>query len=246
MPRVSRKNLNTSLFHVMVQGINKEYIFKTEQLKKKYQTLIFSALENYDIKLMSHCIMSNHAHLIIFAEKVEEMSNYMKSINISFSRYYNQINDRVGVVFRSRYESEPIKNIQHLYSCLAYVHNNPVKANIVNHPSEYEYSSYNSYIDGTIDDKVLELIFGTKTNYLETFKKIHNNTDEQIFKDCMEEIDYDKKINELLDENIGEIFMNEELLEKVIKKLVNNKIPIKKLCEVFKLSRYKISKILMK
>ena len=35
------------------------------------------------------------------------------------------------------------------------------------------------------------MIFGTKTNYLETFKKIHNNTDEQSFKDCMEEIDYD-------------------------------------------------------
>jgi len=247
MSRTGRTHLNTSLFYLMVQGINKEYIFKNDELKKKYKILMFSALEKYDIKLISYCIMSNHAHLLIFTEKIEEMSNYMKSINTSFSRYYNQVNNRVGVVFRNRYESEPIKNIQHLYSCISYIHKNPVKAKMVNHPSQYEYSTYNSYIRGTIEDEVLELIFGTKNNYLETFQKIHNNNDDEIFKDYIEDVDYNEKIIELLNTDIGKIIMNEELLENVIKDLIiTNKIPIKKVCEVFKLTRYKISKILNK
>ena len=34
--RQVRKNLNTSFFHVMIQGINKESIFKTENYIRRY------------------------------------------------------------------------------------------------------------------------------------------------------------------------------------------------------------------
>lgn len=247
MPRIPRNFYSANFLHITVQGIEKKDIFYKSKYKEKYINLIMENKEIYGVTIISYCIMSNHAHLLIFTEKIEEMSNYMKSINTSFSRYYNQVNNRVGVVFRNRYESEPIKNIQHLYSCISYIHKNPVKAKMVNHPSQYEYSTYNSYIRGTIEDEVLELIFGTKNNYLETFQKIHNNNDDEIFKDYIEDVDYNEKIIELLNTDIGKIIMNEELLENVIKDLIiTNKIPIKKVCEVFKLTRYKISKILNK
>ena len=46
MPRIKRKNLNSNIFHIMSQGINKEYIFEKEQDKRKdrklswYKTLL--------------------------------------------------------------------------------------------------------------------------------------------------------------------------------------------------------------
>lgn len=245
MPRESRKILNCNVFHVMVQGINKEYIFDTELLKKKYEKLMQDALKKYDVKDISHCIMDNHAHMILFTNEIEEMSNFMKSINISFSKYYNNVKNRVGVVFRNRYESEPILNRKYLFNCIAYVHNNPVKAKMVAKPSQYKYSSYNKFINGTVEDDILELIFGTKVNYLDTFIKMHKNDVEYDFIDFAEDVDYDKKIKELLNINIGEIIMDEKLLAKTVKSLiVENKVPINKVCEVFKLTRYKINKIL--
>ena len=36
MPRTARKNLNTPFLHVMVQGVNKEYIFYNDEYKKEY------------------------------------------------------------------------------------------------------------------------------------------------------------------------------------------------------------------
>ena len=245
MPRLPRKNLGCNVFHVMVQGINKEYIFDREQLMKKYEELMQEALGKNDIKIISYCIMNNHAHMLLYTNEIEEMSNFMKSINISYSKYYNNVKNRVGVVFRNRYESESILNRQYLFNCIAYIHNNPVKAKMVVKPSQYKYSSYNSFINGTVDDDVLEFVFGTKVNYLDTFIKMHKNDEKCDFMDFVEDVDYDIKIKELLNANVGEIIMNEKLLANTVKNLIiDNKVPIKKVCEVFKLTRYKINKIL--
>ena len=36
MPRIARKDMNTSFFHVIVQGVNKEFIFTKDNYKRKY------------------------------------------------------------------------------------------------------------------------------------------------------------------------------------------------------------------
>ena len=38
MPRTARKDLQSAYCHVIVQGINKEYIFKENYLKDAYKT----------------------------------------------------------------------------------------------------------------------------------------------------------------------------------------------------------------
>ena len=63
MPRVARSKLQTSFFHVMVQGINKEYIFNTEVYMKKYERLMKTYLKNFNIKLVAYCITVSYTHL---------------------------------------------------------------------------------------------------------------------------------------------------------------------------------------
>ena len=40
MPRRARKDLHTSFFHVIVQGVNKEYIFENNKLKERYLQIL--------------------------------------------------------------------------------------------------------------------------------------------------------------------------------------------------------------
>ena len=40
MPRIARKDLKTPFLHVMVQGINKEYIFNEEKYIKMYLNIL--------------------------------------------------------------------------------------------------------------------------------------------------------------------------------------------------------------
>ena len=40
MPRIARKDSKSSFYHVIVQGINREYIFDTDLSIEKYKELI--------------------------------------------------------------------------------------------------------------------------------------------------------------------------------------------------------------
>lgn len=143
MARTPRKNMkDSSFFHIMVQGINKECIFNTKLNKNKYYDLLYKNNEGIDI--ISYCIMDNHAHILIHTNNIEHIEKWMKKVNISYARYYNYKNDRIGYVFRDRYKVQIIKNYKHLYLCALYIHNNPVKAGICKTMKEYEFSSFSN------------------------------------------------------------------------------------------------------
>lgn len=148
LSRTARKYSNTSFFHVIVQGLNKEYIFNEKQNINEYLNLIDKYKKDVDIEFLSYCMMSNHAHFLIFSENINNLSSVMKNINTAYAKYYNHKNDRVGYVFRDRFLSQPIDSEKYLIKCINYIHNNPVKANIVKRPEEYKYSTYKEFING--------------------------------------------------------------------------------------------------
>lgn len=153
MPRQSRKTLVSNFVHIMVQGINKEFIFENEYYKKKYLDIIKIKIHDYEIQLLSYCVMDNHVHLVAYYKKIDELSSFMKRINTAYAKWYNDHKDRVGYVFRNRYKTEQILDYHHLYACINYVHNNPVKAKMVDKPEQYSFSSYKNYLS---DDFILK------------------------------------------------------------------------------------------
>ena len=179
MNREARCIHENGFFHVMVQGINKKYIFEKNIDKEEYLSLMLRYIKKFKITLLAYCIMDNHAHLLIYAEEVYEMSKYMRVVNSIFAQNYNRANDRVGYVFRDRFNSQYIDNRDYLLKCLKYIHMNPVKANMVKKPEDYKYSTYSSFLkrDGIIDDNVIELLFDNQGNYLREMMAI---PDEEI------------------------------------------------------------------
>lgn len=169
MPRHARKDLLSNFVHIMAQGINKEYIFQDEFCKRKYLKLL-QQKNDYDINIISYCIMDNHVHIVAHYKEVEELSSYMKKINTTYAKWFNDQKKRVGYVFRDRYKTEPILDLHHLYSCIIYVHNNPVKAQMVDSPELYKYSSYKNYLSDSyiFNSKILQLL----NLNLQDFKKI--------------------------------------------------------------------------
>ena len=174
MPRNSRKLLGEILCHHMVQGINKEQIFKTKEEKKKYLFLLKKYYQHFDVEIIAYCIMDNHVHMLLYSEKIQNISNFMKQVNSIYAMYYNKKNNRVGYVYRNRFKSVPVMSREQLYTCIKYIHMNPVKAKIVEKESDYKYSSYNDYLNktGFIHEKILKFIFSSSDNYIEKFQSI--------------------------------------------------------------------------
>lgn len=142
MPRIPRKLFETNYFHVITQGINKSFIFKEEEEIKYYIKMMYELNKEYDLSIIAYCIMNNHAHILIQINKIEQLSKFMQRLNMKYGIYYNKKYNRVGFVFRNRYKSEGIYSKDHLYNCIKYIYDNPVKAGICKTASEYPYSNY--------------------------------------------------------------------------------------------------------
>ncbi len=248
MPRISRRSLNSTYFHVIVQGIEKKYIFEKYKYKEKYKELLIKNLGKYNLRLLAYCIMDNHAHMLIFSEKISEMSMYMKSINISYAQYYNKINERVGYVFRNRYKSEPIKSQTQLYRTLSYIHLNPVAANICRFPELYYFSSYNDFYTnkGIIKKEELKLLNLDTDNYKELFKFIHYMHVEGFeFEEKRSDEEKEKIIaNYIVENDITDIVFESYKIKKMINDLKKEKISFSTIARYLNISNNKLKQII--
>jgi putative transposase len=69
-------------------------------------------------------------------------------------RYFNDSHRRTGTLWEGRYRATVIDTDAYLFTCHRYIEENPVRANMVNHPGEYRWSSYAANAAGTSDSLV--------------------------------------------------------------------------------------------
>lgn len=222
MPRTSRKYLKSYYKHVMVQGIEKQYIFGEEKYINRYKEIILDKLKESPVTILAYCIMHNHSHILIYSETPEEISKFMQKVNTAYAMYYNKINNRVGYVFRNRFKSQEIFDQGQLYTCLRYIHNNPVKANITKTMQEYKHSSYNEFLTGKhqiINDKSIEILFGKSDNFKEKFELVHNRTIVILNEEFLDINSFVKQFEKKYKIKIKDLKNNRGLLKVAIKEM---------------------------
>ncbi|MBF0570342.1 MAG: transposase [Candidatus Omnitrophica bacterium] len=103
--------------------------------------------------------MDNHAHWLIQVQGKHGLSVVMQKILLSFGRYFRKNNSYVGHFWQGRFKSVAITTDKAMIEELKYVHENPLKAKIVNHLEDYVYSSAYKYLNDKNDivDGVLAL-----------------------------------------------------------------------------------------
>lgn len=220
--RLPRKFKEAECFHVITQGINKEYIFSKEQYINEYLKIIRKYANELNIKIIAYCIMTNHTHFLLKVPSIGNMSKLMQKVNSLYARYYNYMeNTRVGYVFRDRFVSQPITSKRYFIQCIKYIHMNPVKAKIVNSMDEYKYSSYRIYLekmkkykDCAKDHDILDYhdyiqICDCKENDIDFFD-VDIEKDDKLIYNAIRNFLINNKIN------LSSIFMNREILKVLI------------------------------
>ncbi len=235
MPRRARRDFETSFFHVIVQGINREFIFKKKEYIEKYYQLLMTKTDSFNVKVLAYCLMNNHAHLLVYVEDIENLENCMQSVNTAYAIFYNKRENRVGYVFRDRYLSEPVYNERQLFNCISYIHFNPVNAGIVKSLDRYPYSSYRDFLNhkGIVTKEKLVLLFGSSKDYLDLFHFIHYGIEE-----CME---VDKQIDLIKYQNIS--VKDKTQVKEAVADLKNQGLSNRKIAAILNISRNRISKI---
>lgn len=131
-------------YHVTSRGNNKQFIFRADEDKDFYINCAWKYAKQFKIQIAAYCIMNNHVHFLLGCE-LNQLSEFMQSLNTTYGKYYNKKYSHVGHVFQNRYFSSPIDSDRYFAECIRYIHQNPVKAGI-SAIDQYHWSSYRNYL----------------------------------------------------------------------------------------------------
>ncbi|KAB3526252.1 transposase [Alkaliphilus serpentinus] len=185
MPRKARQKSSTGVYHVMLRGINGQTIFKDDEDFEMLINILKESKELSKYEVYAYCIMGNHIHLLM-KEGIEDLGVSFRRIGAKYVYWYNSKHKRTGHLFQDRFKSEVVENDKYLLTVLRYIHQNPIKAGIVNDIAKYPWSSYNEYFGKKelCDTKFpLSLFADDKGVALELFKKFNK---EETKEQCLE------------------------------------------------------------
>jgi REP element-mobilizing transposase RayT len=148
MARPLRIEYEGALYHVTARGNERGKIFFTKTDYRRFREYLADAQVKYGFVIHCHVLMTNHYHLLIETPD-KNLSKIMHHLNSSYTTYINIKRKRSGHLFQGRYKAILVDKDSYLLELSRYMHLNPVRANMVERPEEYPYSSYAAYISGT-------------------------------------------------------------------------------------------------
>ncbi|MEA1940099.1 MAG: transposase, partial [Candidatus Caldatribacteriota bacterium] len=110
--------------------------------------------KRYHFLLHAYCLMDNHYHLLLETPE-GNLSKGMRQLNGLYAQRFNQEHQRVGHLLQGRYKALLVDKENYLLELCRYIVLNPVRADIVKDPKDYEWSSYLA----TIGDKRIPGLF---------------------------------------------------------------------------------------
>ena len=261
MPRTARVESPTGYYHVMMRGNNREAIFYKNSEKRYFMELLQQQVDNKNIFLSAYCLMDNHVHLLI-CSGLQEMSEALKWINIKFASYYNYKYQRAGHVFQGRFRSETIDTEEYFLQVIRYIHNNPIKAKIVEDAQSYEWSSYSYYIgnkNSIIDATEIQKVIALFSNSIKNFVSFHLEEDDSEFLEISEDLQKEREeraqqiINRyLLQRDAGTgtkvlLDLERDVKEKIIKEMISKtRLTHRRIAEIMGVNRGMVHNIAKK
>ena len=141
--------LQGQLYHIYNRGNNKQPIFYS---KENYSFFLMK-MRNHLLKkaqILAYCLMPNHFHWLAYTNKTwKNMAGSLnKDIGILLRSYTQAINkryQRTGSLFQQKTKAIELSKRSYARTCFHYIHQNPLRANLVNKMPEWPFSSYPDY-----------------------------------------------------------------------------------------------------
>ena len=153
-------------------NLNHKGKFYYDQLKDK----------NPFVEIIAYCLMPTHIHLALYEVLDGGISEYMRRVLDSYTRYFNKKVNRKGPLWESKIKKVKVISQEQLLHLTRYIHLNPTTAGLVKKPEEWRYSSYREYI-GLENTKMC-----AKENFFDFSEKEYKKFVE-------DRVDYQKSLN---------------------------------------------------
>lgn len=125
------------------------------------------------LDILSYCIMPNHFHFLLKQTGNKAISDFMRNLQNSYSKYFNTKYERTGSLFQFMFKAIRIETDEQLLHVSRYIHLNPVSSYLIRIEDlkDYKWSSYRNYVseDNTFVNTELIISFFKNSKDYETF-----------------------------------------------------------------------------
>ena len=128
----------------MSRGRRGEDIFLTAKDYDLFITVLQETVEMFNLKVSGFCLMPTHYHLLLCTPD-GNLSRCMRQVNGVYTQRFNRRHEKDGQLFRGRFKSVLVDMDNYLLEVLRYIHNDPVRAEIVENVDDFSWSSHKGY-----------------------------------------------------------------------------------------------------
>ena len=133
------------LFHVICRFFDKNSFLDVEGARPRYLESLSTALSRSDARLLAYCLMSTHVHLVLQLGR-RPLGSFMRTVNAPWAMWLNRVTGRIGTTLADRPTSVLCDSEMYILELVRYVHNNPVRAGLVDRASASSWSSQRAYL----------------------------------------------------------------------------------------------------
>ncbi|MBA2410532.1 MAG: transposase [Gammaproteobacteria bacterium] len=151
MARLPRFFVPGQPLHAIQRGNNREAIFAAPEDYARFLEFLHDGVKRYACAIHAYVLMTNHFHLLVTPAKADSLSKLFQSVGRRYVQYFNFTYKRSGTLWEGRYRAAVIDAEHYLLTCMRYIELNPVRADMVEHPADYPYSSYVANAQGKAD-----------------------------------------------------------------------------------------------
>jgi len=189
-----------NIYHIYNQGNNKQLIFHSSE-NYHYFLKLYKKFVLPHADLLAYCLMPNHFHFLVNTNlqsiktrkvgslNLSELSNGIRMLLSSYSLAINKQENKTGSQFRQKTQTKLLKieDTNYPFTCFQYIHQNPLKAGLVERMEDWEYSFFKDYLkirNGSLcnQDLAKNLIGFDESNFMkESYSVIDNDKIAKIF-----------------------------------------------------------------
>jgi putative transposase len=142
----------------------------------------------------AYCLMPNHFHFLVRIKEERSIidaafqkfgtfgklsiekfiTKQFSNLFSSYTQSYNKVYDRKGSLFVPNYKNKIVKDTNHLFNAMNYIHMNPVFHNFVEKAEDWKFSSYNAYFSSKNTKLSRDLVLSDLNCSIDSFKEMHN------------------------------------------------------------------------
>lgn len=130
MPRQARIDAPGALHHIVVRGIERREIFEDDKDREDFLERLSGLLQETATPCYAWALMTNHVHVLLRTGTVP-IATIMRRLLTGYAVKFNRRHGRYGHLFQNRYKSILCEEDGYLKQLVAYIHLNPVRAEIV-------------------------------------------------------------------------------------------------------------------